>query len=54
MWKKAVFFIAGFALVITGIALALKDWYFLVMVFRGLLGPLVAVIGLVILALIKE
>ena len=54
MSKKAVLFIIGFALVIAGITLTLRDWFFLVMVFRGVIGPLMAVIGLVVLALIKD
>ncbi len=54
MLKKTLFFIIGFALVIAGITLTLRDWFFLVMVFRGVIGPLMAVIGLVVLTLIKD
>ena len=54
MLKKGIFFIIGFALVIAGIALTLRDWLFLVMVFRGIIGPLMAVMGLIVLTLLKD
>ena len=54
MSKKILFFTLGFALVIIGVALTLRDWLFLVMVFRGVLGPVLAVGGLVVLALSKD
>ncbi len=54
MLKKGIFFSIGFALVIAGITLTLRDWLFLVMVFRGVIGPLMAVIGLVVLTLCKD
>ena len=54
MNKKILFYTLGFALVIIGIALTLRDWLFLVMIFRGLLGPVLAVGGLVVLTLCKD
>lgn len=54
MNKKILFFILGFALVIIGITLTLRDWLFLVMVFRGVFGPLLAVAGLIVLTLCKD
>ena len=51
MNKKILLFVLGFALVITGIVLTLRDWLFLVMVFRGVIGPALAVGGLVVLTL---
>ena len=54
MSKKILFFTLGFALVIIGIALTLRDWLFLVMVFRGIFGPILAIGGLVVLTLCKD
>ena len=54
MNKKVLFFVLGFALVIFGVVLTLRDWLFLVMVFRGVIGPLLAVIGLVVLMFAKD
>jgi hypothetical protein len=54
MNKKILFYTLGFALVIVGITLTLRDWLFLVMVFRGVLGPVLAVGGMVVLALSKD
>ncbi|MFH0752992.1 MAG: hypothetical protein V2A70_00325 [Candidatus Omnitrophota bacterium] len=51
MAKKVIFFIIGFAVLTAGIVLTLRDWLFLVMVFRGMIGPLLAVGGLVVLTL---
>ncbi|GEM_PF-2442672 len=54
MSRKVLFFILGFVLVIIGVALTLRDWLFLVMVFRGLMGPVLAVGGLMVLALTRS
>ena len=54
MSKKILFFTLGFALGIIGIALTLRDWLFLVMVFRGIFGPILAIGGLVVLTLCKD
>ncbi|MEI6438516.1 MAG: hypothetical protein WCO69_07195 [Candidatus Omnitrophota bacterium] len=47
--KKVVFILIGLILVIGGITLTFRDWVFIQMVFRGVIGPLLAVIGLVVL-----
>ena len=52
--KKIILYLVGFLLVIAGIALAIKDWFFIEMVFRGVIGPLLAVIGLVVLTLARD
>ncbi|MBF0569695.1 MAG: hypothetical protein HQL18_02840 [Candidatus Omnitrophica bacterium] len=52
--KKLVLFILGFGLVIGGVALALKYWIFIKVVFCGLIGPLLAVGGLVLLAIARD
>jgi hypothetical protein len=54
MNKKILFFTLGFALVIIGITLTLRDWLFLTMVFRGVFGPILAVGGLIVLTLCKD
>jgi hypothetical protein len=52
--KKLFLFLLGFALVITGIALVLKEWLAVVTVFKGFIGALVAIAGLVVLCILKE
>ena len=54
MTKKIVIGIAGVGLVLAGIFLTFKEWIFLQMVFSGIIGPLLAVVGLVLLTLIRE
>jgi len=49
MWYKATMFIAGFALTICGVMLILQQWGAVVMLFKGIIGMLLAVAGLVIL-----
>jgi hypothetical protein len=49
MWRKALAFIAGFALTILGITLVLQQWEAVVLVFKAFIGPLLAVAGIVIL-----
>jgi hypothetical protein len=51
MSKKVLFFVGGFVLVIAGVALTLRDWLFVQLVFRGVIGPVLAVAGMVVLAL---
>ncbi|MBF0330444.1 MAG: hypothetical protein HQL17_00785 [Candidatus Omnitrophica bacterium] len=53
MPKKIVFFVLGFGLLTAGIIFTLRDWLFLVMIFRGVIGPVLAVGGLILLALVK-
>ena len=52
--KKIIFYAVGFLLVVGGIALSIKDWFFIEMVFRGVIGPLLAVIGLVLLTMARD
>lgn len=52
--KKIILITVGFALVIGGIALVLKDWFFVQMLFRGVIGPLLAVAGLVVLTIARD
>ena len=47
--RKAIMFIAGFILTIFGITLVLQQWDAVVLVFKAFIGPMLAVIGLVIL-----
>ena len=49
--KKIIFIALGLLLVIGGITLTFRDWVFIQMVFRGFIGPLLAVIGLVVLTI---
>jgi hypothetical protein len=52
--KKIAFYLVGFLLVIVGISLALKNWFFIEILFRGIIGPLLAVAGLVILTIARD
>jgi hypothetical protein len=52
--KKTVLFAVGFSVVIVGITLTIRDWTLLEMVFRGVIGPLLAVLGLVILTVARD
>ncbi|MBF0504221.1 MAG: hypothetical protein HQL14_03865 [Candidatus Omnitrophica bacterium] len=49
MLRKVMLFIAGFAVTIFGVTLVLQQWDAVVLVFKGFIGSLLAVIGLVIL-----
>ena len=51
MNKKIVLFAAGFALVVAGVALTLRNWIFVKFIFAGVIGPVLAVAGMVVLAL---
>jgi len=48
-WRKAAVFIAGFILTTVGITVVLQQWETVVLVFKAFIGPILAVIGLVIL-----
>lgn len=52
--KKVLLLGAGLVLVIGGMTLVIKDWFFIEMVFRGIIGPLLAVLGLVILVIARD
>lgn len=54
MKNKILLGVIGFVLVILGVALSLHDWAFIITVFRGVIGPLLAVVGLVLLATLKS
>ncbi len=47
--NKMVLFLCGFVLMVAGIILVLRDWPSLVIVFKGVSGPLLAVAGMVML-----
>lgn len=49
MWFKIVMLVVGFALTTLGITLVLQQWENIVLVFKAVIGPLLAVIGLVIM-----
>ena len=49
MLRKGIMFIIGFVLTTLGIILVLQQWENLVLVFKAVIGPLLAVVGLVIL-----
>lgn len=53
MKNKMLFGIVGLVLVIVGVALCLRDWPMIVFLFKAMLGPLLAIIGLVLMAMIK-
>ena len=54
MNKKIILGVAGAAVLVGGVVLTFKDWIFIQMVFRGVIGPLLAVTGLVCLTLTKD
>jgi len=49
MGRKGIIFIAGFILTILGVVLILQQWGAVVLLFKGTIGALVTVAGLVIL-----
>ena len=49
MGRKVMTFIAGFGLTILGVALIYQQWEVVVVLFKGTIGALLAVGGLVIL-----
>jgi len=49
MWRKWVIFITGFIITTLGITLVLQQWEAVVLVFKAFIGPILAVLGLVIL-----
>jgi hypothetical protein len=52
--KKLLLFLLGFILVIAGIALVLREWPAVVVVFKGVIGAILAIVGLVVLCIVKE
>ncbi len=49
MWRKGITFIVGFLVTTLGITLVLQQWDPIVLVFKAFIGPILAVLGLVIL-----
>ena len=49
--KKIIFIGLGALLVVGGITFTFRDWVLIQMVFRGVIGPLLAVTGLVVLTM---
>jgi hypothetical protein len=49
MWRKAIVFLVGFILTTLGITLVLQQWAAVVLVFKAVIGAILAVAGLVIL-----
>ena len=54
MLKNILLVCCGIILVIAGTTLVLKEWAAVVTVFNGIIGGALAVIGLVVLALVKR
>ncbi len=52
--KDIIMFISGSAVLVTGIALVLIWWPYVVDLSKGLIGMLLAVVGLIILFFIKD
>jgi hypothetical protein len=48
-YKTTVVCISGFCLVVLGISLSIRDWVYIQEVFRGVIGPALAVAGLLVL-----
>ncbi|NTV29516.1 MAG: hypothetical protein HGA80_05490 [Candidatus Omnitrophica bacterium] len=53
-WKRMVLYLVGAVLIVMGITFTIKDWLFIKMVFRGVVGPLMAVVGLVVLTAARD
>lgn len=49
MWRKVSVFIIGFIVTTLGITLTLQQWESVVVAFKAFIGPILAVVGLVIL-----
>jgi ABC-type protease/lipase transport system fused ATPase/permease subunit len=49
MARKVIIFITGFAMTVLGVALILRQWAAVVFLFRGVMGMILAVAGLVVL-----
>jgi intracellular septation protein A len=52
--KKIILFAIGAVLTIGGVTLIFQDWSYITMVFRGVIGPLLAVVGLLVLTIARE
>lgn len=47
--RAIIMFIIGFLLVTFGVTMIFKEWTAFILVFKAVIGPLLAVLGLVIL-----
>ena len=52
--KKIVFVVTGSALLIIGITLILTQWDYVTAIFKGAIGMVLALAGLLVLMLIKD
>ncbi len=52
--KRILLFVVGALLVVAGITITIKEWLLIKLIFRGVIGPLMAVIGLVVLTAARE
>jgi hypothetical protein len=52
--KKFFLLAIGLTLVILGIALVLKEWAAVMIVFKGVIGAILAIAGLVVLCMLNE
>ena len=53
MPKKISLFLSGSFLLIAGIALVLKEWNSVVVIFNGMVGGVLAILGLIVLMSVK-
>ena len=53
-FKRVIVFISGCIVLIFGIALVLKWWFYVSLVFKGVIGGVLALSGLFLLALARE
>lgn len=51
--KKILLFVVGWMVLVVGIALVLGWWPFVVVIFKGVAGMTMALIGLLILFMVK-
>ena len=54
MSKKIYLFFSGSLLLIVGITAVLKNWESVLVIFKGLIGMVLAVTGLVVLSFIND
>lgn len=54
MIKRVLLGALGLFMVILGVSLTLRDWTLVRIIFSGVIGPLLAVVGLVVLSLLKR
>ncbi|MFA5059510.1 MAG: hypothetical protein WC676_02670 [Candidatus Omnitrophota bacterium] len=52
--KNILFFVGGFTVFVIGIGLVLTFWQDVVSVFRGMVGIVLALAGILILVLVKD